>query len=133
VFLGHAGPDAQPPGVVHTRVGYTGGDVPNVTYRTHGSHAEAIEIQFDPTRLSYRDHLEFFFQIHDPTTLNRQSNDVGTSYRSEITADNERPAQSASDRRCTTHLLAVCVRVPGRAQSRLNTVSRRPRCWSGQC
>ena len=72
------------PGVVNTRVGYTGGDVPNATYRNHGSHAEAIEIEFDPTRISYRDLLEFFFQIHDPTTLNRQGNDVGTSYRSEI-------------------------------------------------
>lgn len=72
------------PGVISTRVGYTGGDVPNATYRNHGSHAEAIEIQFDPTRISYRDLLEFFFQIHDPTTRNRQGNDVGTSYRSAI-------------------------------------------------
>ena len=71
-------------GVVSTRVGYTGGDVPNATYRNHGSHAEAIEIEFDAKRISYRDLLEFFFQIHDPTTLNRQGNDVGTSYRSEI-------------------------------------------------
>ena len=72
------------PGVVNTRVGYTGGDVPNATYRNHGSHAEAIEIVFDPTLVSYRDLLEFFFQIDDPTTLNRQGNDVGTLYRSEI-------------------------------------------------
>ena len=72
------------PGVVTTRVGYTGGNVPNATYRNHGSHAEAIEIEFDPNRISYRDLLEFFFQIHDPTTLNRQGNDVGTSYRSEV-------------------------------------------------
>jgi peptide-methionine (S)-S-oxide reductase len=72
------------PGVVNTHAGYTGGDVPNATYRNHGSHAEAIEIEFDPTRISYRDLLEFFFQIHDPTTMNRQGNDVGTSYRSEI-------------------------------------------------
>jgi peptide-methionine (S)-S-oxide reductase len=71
-------------GVISTRVGYTGGDVPNATYRNHGSHAEAIEIIFDPARLSYRDILEFFFQIHDPTTLNRQGNDVGLSYRSAI-------------------------------------------------
>jgi len=71
-------------GVISTRVGYTGGDVPNATYRNHGTHAEAIEITFDPTRLSYRDILEFFFQIHDPTTLNRQGNDVGLSYRSAI-------------------------------------------------
>jgi peptide-methionine (S)-S-oxide reductase len=72
------------PGVISTRVGYTGGDVPNATYRNHGTHAEAIEIVFDPERTSYRELLEFFFQIHDPTTLNRQGNDIGTSYRSAI-------------------------------------------------
>ena len=72
------------PGVTATRVGYTGGDVPNATYRHHGTHAEAIEIVFDPERISYRDILEFFFQIHDPTTRNRQGNDTGTSYRSAI-------------------------------------------------
>jgi peptide-methionine (S)-S-oxide reductase len=72
------------PGVVGTRVGYTGGDVPNATYRNHGTHAEAIEIEFDPARTSYRDLLEFFFQIHDPSTVNRQGNDIGASYRSEI-------------------------------------------------
>jgi peptide-methionine (S)-S-oxide reductase len=72
------------PGVISTRVGYTGGDVPNATYRNHGTHAEAIEIIFDPTKTSYRRLLEFFFQIHDPTTLNRQGNDLGTSYRSAI-------------------------------------------------
>ncbi|HEX6724627.1 MAG TPA: peptide-methionine (S)-S-oxide reductase MsrA, partial [Gaiella sp.] len=72
------------PGVVSTRVGYTGGDVANATYRNHGTHAEAIEIGFDPEQTSYRDLLEFFFQIHDPTTRNRQGNDVGTSYRSAI-------------------------------------------------
>jgi peptide-methionine (S)-S-oxide reductase len=71
-------------GVISTRVGYTGGDVSNATYRNHGSHAEAIEIVFDPEKLSYRKLLEFFFQIHDPTTLNRQGNDRGTSYRSAI-------------------------------------------------
>jgi peptide-methionine (S)-S-oxide reductase len=71
-------------GVISTRVGYTGGDVPNATYRNHGAHAEAIEIIFDPAKLSYREILEFFFQIHDPTTLNRQGNDVGLSYRSAI-------------------------------------------------
>ena len=72
------------PGVVSTRVGYTGGDVPNATYRNHGTHAEAIEIVFDPALMSYRRLLEFFFQIHDPTTLNRQGNDRGMSYRSAI-------------------------------------------------
>jgi peptide-methionine (S)-S-oxide reductase len=72
------------PGVVSTRVGYTGGDVPNATYRNHGSHAEAIEIVFDPAQLTYRQILEFFFQIHDPTTRDRQGNDIGTSYRSAI-------------------------------------------------
>ncbi|MGO4262403.1 peptide-methionine (S)-S-oxide reductase MsrA [Lysobacter sp. TAB13] len=72
------------PGVVSTRVGYSGGDVANATYRNHGSHAEAIEIVFDPAQISYRQILEFFFQIHDPTTANRQGNDIGTSYRSAI-------------------------------------------------
>src|SRR3954470_3131350 len=71
-------------GVLSTRVGYSGGDVPNATYRNHGTHAEAIEIVFDPAVLSYRDLLEFFFQIHDPSTLNRQGNDRGMSYRSAI-------------------------------------------------
>ena len=78
------------PGVVSTRVGYSGGDVKNATYRNHGTHAEAIEIIFDPDKTSFRNLLEFFFQIHDPTTPNRQGNDVGTSYRSAIFyADNE--------------------------------------------
>ena len=72
------------PGVTDTRVGYTGGDVPNATYRNHGTHAEAIEIAYDPERTSYRRLLELFFQIHDPTTPNRQGNDVGMSYRSAI-------------------------------------------------
>lgn len=72
------------PGVLKTRVGYTGGDVPNATYRNHGTHAEGIEIIFDPATISYRQILEFFFQIHDPTTVNRQGNDIGTSYRSAI-------------------------------------------------
>lgn len=72
------------PGVVKTRVGYSGGDVPNATYRNHGLHAEAIEVIFDSARLSYRALLELFFQIHDPTTPNRQGNDRGTSYRSGI-------------------------------------------------
>jgi len=72
------------PGVISTRVGYTGGNVPNATYRHHGTHAEALEIIFDPEKISFRDLLEFFFQIHDPTTRNRQGNDIGTSYRSAI-------------------------------------------------
>ncbi|MGB7270954.1 MAG: peptide-methionine (S)-S-oxide reductase MsrA [Albidovulum sp.] len=72
------------PGVASTRVGYTGGDVANATYRNHGTHAEGIEVVFDPARLSYREVLEFFFQIHDPTTLNRQGNDRGLAYRSAI-------------------------------------------------
>ena len=72
------------PGVISTRVGYTGGDAPNATYRDHGTHAEGIEIIYDPETLSYRRVLEFFFQIHDPTTKNRQGNDIGTSYRSAI-------------------------------------------------
>ena len=72
------------PGVLSTRVGYTGGEVPNATYRNHGTHAEAIEVRFDPVVLSYRKLLEFFFQIHDPTTLDRQGNDIGSSYRSAI-------------------------------------------------
>ncbi len=71
-------------GVISTRVGYSGGDVRNATYRNHGTHAEAIEIVFDPARISFRQLLEFFFQLHDPTTKNRQGNDVGTSYRSAI-------------------------------------------------
>ena len=72
------------PGVISTRVGYTGGNVPNATYRNHSGHAEAIEILFDPLKISYRKILEFFFQIHDPTTRNRQGNDIGDSYRSAI-------------------------------------------------
>ena len=80
------------PGVLATRVGYTGGDVPNATYRNHGTHAEAIEIAFDPAQIGFRDILEFFFQIHDPTTRDRQGNDVGASYRSAIfyTSDEQR-------------------------------------------
>jgi peptide-methionine (S)-S-oxide reductase len=85
------------PGVISTRVGYTGGDVPNATYRNHGTHAEAIEIVFDPQRISYRQLLEFFFQIHDPTTRNRQGNDVGTSYRSAIFFTNDEQRRIALD------------------------------------
>ena len=79
-------------GILSTRVGYTGGNTPNATYRNHGAHAEAVEIIFDPARISYRQILEFFFQIHDPTTRDRQGNDRGASYRSAIfyTTDEQR-------------------------------------------
>jgi peptide-methionine (S)-S-oxide reductase len=83
------------PGVKSTRVGYTGGDVPNATYRNHGTHAEGIEVVFDPAQISYRQLLEFFFQIHDPTTLNRQGNDRGLSYRSGIYYLSEEQRQMA--------------------------------------
>ncbi len=85
------------PGVISTRVGYTGGDVENATYRNHGTHAEAIEIVFDPQKISYRNLLEFFFQIHDPTTLNRQGNDRGTSYRSAIFYTTEEQKHTAEE------------------------------------
>jgi peptide-methionine (S)-S-oxide reductase len=84
-------------GVLSTRVGYTGGNVPNATYRNHGSHAEAIEIIFDPTKVSYRQILEFFFQIHDPTTRNRQGGDVGASYRSAIFYTSDEQKRIAED------------------------------------
>ena len=84
-------------GVLSTRVGYSGGDVPNATYRNHGTHAEAIEIVFDPGRLSYRKILEFFFQIHDPTTRDRQGNDKGLSYRSAIFFSSEEQKRVAED------------------------------------
>lgn len=85
------------PGVLNTRVGYSGGDVDNATYRNHGAHAEAIEIVFDPAQTSYRKMLEFFFQIHDPTTINRQGNDRGTSYRSAIYYTSDAQKQVALD------------------------------------
>src|SRR6202167_3108484 len=85
------------PGVISTRVGYTGGDVPNATYRNHHGHAEAMEIIFDPEQISYRDLLEFFFQLNDPTTPNRQGNDIGTSYRSAIFYLNDAQKQTAED------------------------------------
>ena len=84
-------------GVLSTRVGYTGGDVPRATYRHHGTHAEGVEIVFDPARISFRDILEFFFQIHDPSTRNRQGNDVGTSYRSAIFYTSEEQKRIAED------------------------------------
>ncbi len=84
-------------GVISTRVGYTGGDVENATYRNHGTHAEGIEIVFDPAKTSFRKLLEFFFQIHDPSTLNRQGNDRGTSYRSAIFYTSEEQKRVAED------------------------------------
>ena len=84
------------PGVLSSQVGYSGGNTPNATYRDHGDHAEAIEVVFDPNEISYRQLLEFFFQIHDPTTLDRQGNDRGRSYRSAIfytTEDQREEAQ----------------------------------------
>jgi peptide-methionine (S)-S-oxide reductase len=85
------------PGVITTRVGYTGGNIANATYRNHEGHAEAIEIVFDPQQLTYRRLLEFFFQIHDPTTLNRQGNDTGTSYRSAIFFTTDEQKRIAED------------------------------------
>ncbi|KQR24148.1 methionine sulfoxide reductase A [Agreia sp. Leaf335] len=85
------------PGVISTRTGYSGGDTPNATYRNHGSHAEALEIVFDPSQISFRDLLEFFFQIHDPSTKNRQGNDVGESYRSAIFYTSDEQKQVALD------------------------------------
>jgi peptide-methionine (S)-S-oxide reductase len=85
------------PGVVSTRVGYSGGDVKNATYRDHGTHAEALEIVFDPAKTSFRTLLEFFFQIHDPTTLNRQGNDRGTAYRSAIFYTSDEQKRVAED------------------------------------
>jgi peptide-methionine (S)-S-oxide reductase len=85
------------PGVISTRVGYAGGDVPNATYRNHGTHAEAVEIIFDPEKISYRRLLEFFFQIHDPSTPNRQGNDRGSSYRSAIYYTTEEQQRVAED------------------------------------
>jgi len=84
-------------GVISTRVGYTGGRVKNATYRNHDGHAEAIEIVFDPAKTSFRTMLEFFFQIHDPTTLNRQGNDLGTSYRSAIFYTSDQQKRTAED------------------------------------
>jgi peptide-methionine (S)-S-oxide reductase len=83
------------PGVISTRVGYTGGDVANATYRNHGTHAEGIEVVFDPAKMSYRQLLEFFFQIHDPTTADRQGNDRGLSYRSGIYYQSEAQHEEA--------------------------------------
>jgi peptide-methionine (S)-S-oxide reductase len=85
------------PGIIKTRVGYAGGDVANATYHNHGTHAEAIEITFDPKTTNYRALLEFFFQIHDPTTRNRQGNDIGASYRSAIYYSSDEQKRIATD------------------------------------
>jgi peptide-methionine (S)-S-oxide reductase len=85
------------PGVISTRVGYSGGDTPDATYRNHGDHAEAVEVVFDPAVISYREILEFFFQIHDPSTRNRQGNDIGRSYRSAIYYSSEEQQRVATD------------------------------------
>src|SRR5580700_3903054 len=87
----------QLPGILSTTVGYTGGDVPNATYRNHGTHAEGIAVTFDPDKLSYRKLLEYFFQIHDPTTRNRQGNDRGTSYRSAIFFADDKQRDTANE------------------------------------
>jgi peptide-methionine (S)-S-oxide reductase len=85
------------PGIVATRVGYSGGDTPNATYRRHGNHAESIEVLYDPERTDFRALLEFFFQVHDPTTKNRQGNDIGSSYRSAIFYLNDEQKRVAED------------------------------------
>ncbi|THF93647.1 MAG: peptide-methionine (S)-S-oxide reductase MsrA [Sulfitobacter sp. SK025] len=107
-------------GVVSTRVGYSGGDVPNATYRNHGSHAEAIEVIFKDDVLSYRDLLELFFQIHDPTTLNRQGNDRGLSYRSAIYYENEDQKTVALDTIADVEASGIW---PGRVVTEVEPVS----------
>ena len=107
------------PGVTSTRVGYTGGNVPHATYRNHGTHAEGIEIFFDPDRLTYRQVLEFFFRIHDPTTPNRQGNDIGPSYRSAIYYTDE--TQKAVARRTVSDVEASG-RWPGKVVTQLERV-----------
>ena len=99
------------PGVLATRVGYTGGNVDRATYRHHGTHAEAVEVVFDPQRLSYRRLLEFFFQIHDPTTPDRQGNDIGPSYRSAIFATSDAQRQIAAATRAD---IDACDAWPGK-------------------
>src|SRR5258708_20201712 len=98
------------PGVISTRVGYSGGEVPNATYRNHGNHAEAIEIIFDPKIIAYRKLLEFFFQIHDPSTLNRQGNDRGASYRSAIFYTNDEQKRIAQDTIADVDASGLCAR-----------------------
>ena len=108
------------PGVISTRVGYTGGDVPNATYRNHGTHAEGIEIIFDPAVTSFRKMLEFFFQIHDPTTPNRQGNDIGLSYRSAIYFETEDQRLTAIDTIADVNASGIW---PGRVVTELEPVS----------
>ena len=112
------------PGVLQTRVGYTGGDVPNATYRNHGNHAEAIEIIFDPAVISYRQILEFFFQIHDPSTPNRQGNDLGPSYRSAITPQRTQRDVAASTAQTLT--LPNCGRPRGHRNRTAGPSGKRP-------
>ena len=107
-------------GVISTRVGYSGGDVPNATYRNHGTHAEAIEVIFDPSLLSYRELLELFFQIHDPTTVNRQGNDMGMSYRSAIYFENEDQKAVALDTIADIEALGIW---PGKVVTEIEPVS----------
>jgi peptide-methionine (S)-S-oxide reductase len=106
-------------GVLSTRVGYSGGDVPNATYRNHGTHAEAIEIFFDPDKIRYGEILEFFFQIHDPTTLNRQGNDKGLSYRSAIFYTTEEQRRVAEE---TIAAVNASGRWPGKVVTELAPV-----------
>ena len=107
-------------GVISTRVGYSGGDVPNATYRNHGTHAEALEIVFDPKTISFRQLLEFFFQIHDPTTLNRQGNDRGLSYRSAIFYTTDEQRQVALDTIADVNASGLW---PGKAVTEVEPVS----------
>ena len=107
-------------GVLETRVGYTGGDVANATYKNHGTHAEGIEILFDPSQTSYRELLEFFFQIHDPTTQNRQGNDLGLSYRSAIYYVDEAQKAVALD---TIADVEACGLWPGKVVTEVEAVS----------
>ncbi|WP_297339384.1 peptide-methionine (S)-S-oxide reductase MsrA [Pseudophaeobacter sp.] len=107
-------------GVLKTRVGYTGGDVANATYKNHGTHAEGIEILFDPSQTSYRELLEFFFQIHDPTTQNRQGNDLGLSYRSAIYYVDEAQKAVALD---TIADVEACGLWPGKVVTEVEAVS----------
>ena len=108
------------PGVLSTRVGYTGGEVANATYRNHGNHAEAVEITFDPASMSLRQLLVFFFQIHDPTTLNRQGNDLGPSYRSAIYYAN--PAQKETAQQLMTEMDASGI-WPGKIVTEVTSAS----------